>query len=568
MMKSCSQCRQQFEITDADLAFYDKVSPVFNGKKEQVPPPTLCPACRMQRRLSWRNEKRLYHRKCDKTGKQILSIYSPDKPYTVYDLPEWYGDGWDPLSYGREFDFTRPFFEQFDELHHACPLRSFNLREENVNSDFTNLATRNRNCYLIFAANNNEDSYYSIYAQRDKNIVDCLFVFDSERCYECIDTYGGYNLKYCQYVDNCSDSSFLFNCRSCRHCFGCVNLTQKEYHMFNEKLTKEEYEKRLKTLEANPEFLAIARKRVQELQRTLPQKHYAGVGNESVTGDHVSYSKNTYASYDCTYLEDCKFCTWLHKSKECYDCYAWGFDGELSYESHLLGSSFQRVLFSESCWNSVSNLLYCRYCLDDCKDCFGCVSLRHKQYCILNKQYSREEYEALVPKIIAHMRKTPSTGSGQAGEWGEFLPTAISCYAYNETVAQEYFPLTKEEALARGWKWRDEDQEEQKYMGPKTDVPATIGEVTDDICGKILICEVTGRPYKINPQELRFYREMNVPLPRKCFDQRHKERRELRNPRRLWSRQCMNCKKSIETTYSPDRPEKVFCEECYLSTVY
>src|SRR4051812_987776 len=99
MKKICSSCRQNFEVTDDDLTFYDKVSPVIGGKKLSVPSPTLCPQCRMQRRLSWRNEKRLYHRKCDKTGKQILSIYSPDKPYIVYNVAEWYADDWDPLSY-------------------------------------------------------------------------------------------------------------------------------------------------------------------------------------------------------------------------------------------------------------------------------------------------------------------------------------------------------------------------------------------------------------------------------------------------------------------------------------
>ena len=178
MKKSCTHCRQEFEITQDDLAFYEKVSPVFRGKRYDIPPPTLCFDCRQQRRLSWRNEKRLYHRKCDLTGKQILSIYSQDKPYTVYEHHQWNTDVWDPLTYGREFDFSKPFFEQFDALHRACPLRSFNLQLESENSDYTNLANSNRNCYLIFAASNNEDCYYSTYIQRNKNVVDCFFVFD------------------------------------------------------------------------------------------------------------------------------------------------------------------------------------------------------------------------------------------------------------------------------------------------------------------------------------------------------------------------------------------------------
>jgi hypothetical protein len=52
----------------------------------------------------------------------------------------------------------------------------------------------------------------------------------------------------------------------------------------------------------------------------------------------------------------------------------------------------------------------------------------------LNKQYTKEEYEKLLPKIIAHMKKT--------GEWGEFFPISISPFNYEETPAMDYYPLT------------------------------------------------------------------------------------------------------------------------------
>lgn len=65
------------------------------------------------------------------------------------------------------------------------------------------------------------------------------------------------------------------------------------------------------------------------------------------------------------------------------------------------------MLFSYNCWTS-SELAYCIDCYDT-KNCFGCIGLRNKQYCILNKQYTKEQYEELVPKIIEHMTKT--------GEW-------------------------------------------------------------------------------------------------------------------------------------------------------
>ncbi len=571
MMPNCSQCSAPFEITPDDLAFYEKVSPVFNGKTELIPPPTLCPDCRRQRRLTWRNEKKLYHRKCDLTGRQIISIYSPDKPFKVFDSDEWHSDKWDPMTFGRPFDFTRPFFAQWEELRSNVPLPSMNLRYQNENSDYTNLSARNKNCYLIFAANDNEDCYYSTYLHRSQNVVDCFFTFDSQRCYECIDCYNGYNLLYAKNCKNCSDSALLSNCQSCKNCLGCVNLKNKQYYIFNQQCTEEEFTKKYAEAIRSRQELEQARAEFLNLEATLPHPFLSGHSNDNVSGDHISSSKNVHDSYDVTYCEDCKYCVWWHRAKNCYDCYGWALPGELGYENHLVGNGFYNVRFSESCANDVSNLLYCRYCENSTSDCFGCLGLVHKKYCILNTQYTQQEYEELMPRIIEHMRKPPyqsHAGSGTGQEWGEFFPAALSPYGYNETVAQEYFPLSEEQVRSRGWNWRQEDEEEKQYLGPTVPIPDTVADVADSITGSILTCEVTKRPYKIIPQELQFYREMNISLPVRCFDQRHKERMALRNPRRLWDRECAKCKKEIMTSYSQDRPEIVYCESCYLETVY
>jgi hypothetical protein len=161
---------------------------------------------------------------------------------------------------------------------------------------------------------------------------------------------------------------------------------------------------------------------------------------------------------------------------------------------------------------------------------------------------------------VEHMKNT--------GEWGEFFLAGLSPFAYNETVAQELFPLTQEAAAAGGLRWREQAAEAKSYMGPAVDVPDDIAGVDDAIAKSILHCEITGKPYKIIPQELAFYRQMKLPLPRKCPDQRHAERLAIRNPRRLWKRPCAACAKEMETAFAPGRPETVYCEECYLKAVY
>jgi len=160
----------------------------------------------------------------------------------------------------------------------------------------------------------------------------------------------------------------------------------------------------------------------------------------------------------------------------------------------------------------------------------------------LNKQYSKEEYEKMVEKIVEHMQKT--------GEWGEFHPALHSPVAYNESIAFDYFPLTKEEALSKGFKWKD--KEKKDYL------PAT---------KEILACEDCGKNYKIAEMESGFYEKIHTPIPKKCPDCRHISRLKLKNPRKLWDRECGNCKAKITTSYSPERPEIVYCEKCYLENI-
>jgi hypothetical protein len=196
------------------------------------------------------------------------------------------------------------------------------------------------------------------------------------------------------------------------------------------------------------------------------------------------------------------------------------------------------------------------------RNCFCCVNMMRAKYCIFNKQYTKEQYEELVPKIIEHMKKT--------GEWGEFYPMNISPFGYNKTSAQMYYPLTEDEVLAKGLKWDDYDPplpDVEKIVEAK-DIPDNITEIPDAALNFALKCEVSGKLFKLTLQELQFYRKHNIPLPRRAPYQRHLDRFSRRNPRKFWERKCAKCGKVIKTTYSPDRPEKVCCEECYLREAY
>ncbi len=562
MQNICPQCSSNFDITDDDLAFLEKVSPIFNGKKELIPPPTLCPECRMQRRLAFRNERKLYHRKCDLTGKQIVSVYAADKPFKAYQSDEWYTDKWNALEYGRTFDFSRTFFEQWAELMSVVPRMSLVTSPEAnaFNCSYINFAGHSENCYMTFDSDYNRDSMYTNVLKHSQNCVDCSFVHECELCYECVDCYASYNLRFSENCTNCSDCAFLKNCSGCRQCFFCSNLAQKEYHIFNKPYSKSEYEQLLESMQLNTSSgLHKLKNEFAEFTKQYPQKFQHALKVENGVGDYLANVQNCHHCFDIADAQDLRYCDTLYKAKDCCDVSSFGENIALIYDSGTIGVEGYNLQFCFNCVINCSDLLYCNEC-HRASHCFGCIGVGEK-YCILNKQYTQEEYDTLVPQIIAHMRTT--------GEWGQFFPGALSPFGYSETMAQEQFPLTKESALTNGWNWYEERTEaSDNYMGPMITIPDSITDVPDDITKQILKCEATGKPYKIIPQELKFYREMGIPIPRKCPDQRHKERMALRNPRKLWKRNCMKCSKEIETTYSPERPEIVYCESCYLSSVY
>jgi hypothetical protein len=559
MNKICTHCSTGFEITDADLALLKTLSPVIGGKTLDLPAPTLCPDCREQRRLSQSNQINLYERKCDLTGASIISNYHADSPYTVYRQNEWYSDAWDAMSYGKDFDFTRPFFEQWQELSLAVPRPSLHRGfQYDENSDYTNYAGKNKNCYMIFDSDENRDCYFSYSLEHCENCTDCFRLKNAELCYECVDSIKCYNCAFVQDCDNCSDSLFLKNCVGCKNCIMCVNMANKEYCVDNKQVTKEEFES-IRAALSNHSQLMSAKAHFDEIKLTHPHKFFHGVHNENVVGDYLTNCKDAFQCYDSTDLWDCRYVYQAFMQlKTCMDIQQCG-DAELCYESCYAGYNTHGILFCAHCLGEPSNLLYCTYSPHS-KNLFGCVGMMRKEYCILNKQYTKEEYEELVPKIVDHMKKT--------GEWGEFFPSQLSTFAYNESWAQEYFPLTQTDIEARGWRWQEDVEKHDQYMGPKTELPDGIGETNDAVTKQIFICETSGKPYKILPQELDVHRKINVPLPRKAFFQRHRERMALRNPRKIWQRSCAKCQKHIETTYAPDRPEIVYCEECYLSTVY
>jgi hypothetical protein len=575
--KNCQNCKKDFTIEPDDFAFYDKI---------KVPAPAWCPNCRAQRRILWRNEHFLYKRKSDFSGKEIFSAFSPEFNGTVYENDAWFGDQWNSLDYGIDLDFSKPFLSQFKELLEKVPRKALEAIRA-VNSDFCNNVTAPKNCFLIFNSTLCEDCMYGNGVDNSKDCIDVSHVSKGEIVY---DSFWLTRVNRVYFSVQCEDSSDIYfskNLRGCMYCFGCVNLRNKKYHIFNKPYTKEEYSKELEKYDVGS--YGALQKIIAEVKNfwlLYPNKFMEGTHNTNVSGEYISYSKNVKDSYFVREGENLRYCQYLYvpQNKDCYDHSIWGAGNELTYECDQCGTGTNNIRFCEMCYPNIKNLEYCAYC-GSSSDLFGCVGVRNKQYCILNKQYSKEEYEALIPKIISHMKDMPHTDKKQrVYKYGEFFPSEFSPFAYNETIAQEHFPLTKEMAIEKGYSWRDMGERNYKITMQPKNLPDHIKDVADTITQEVIGCEHKGEcndgctvAFRITQRELDFYRKANLPLPRLCFYCRLVEREKQRNSIRLWKRQCMcdksnhghegQCVDEFETAYSPDRPEIVYCESCYNEEV-
>ena len=239
--KTCAISGTEFPISQSDLEFYDKISPSFNGVQYSIPTPTLCPEERQRRRLLFRNERKLYKRKCDASGKDIISIYAPNAPYKVYDQKFRWSDNWDPMNYGKSFDFSQTFTQQFDELFHAVPLLGL-IGTNNENAEYINLTADSKNCYIVIESSNNEDCYYGYWLQQCNKTCDCGFCHECEECYETQNCHSCFGILYGNDCQNCRNSTLIKNCVGCEYCFGCINLINQKYCIFNKQVSKEEYE--------------------------------------------------------------------------------------------------------------------------------------------------------------------------------------------------------------------------------------------------------------------------------------------------------------------------------------
>lgn len=541
--------KRNCEITGQPYTISAEEADAYNSF--DLPLPSTCPQERFRRQLTFRNDKQFFWRRCDSTGTKLYSTFPEDAPFPVVSPEYWWSSDWDGTSFGRDFDFKRLFIEQLLDLWTKVPRPAYRLINS-LESRACHGARDVGNSFLLFNAQSAACCMYSVGIWDSHHCCDCYSVSGCEYCYECTHCYDSKRLRYCEFSRNCEDSWFLSQCSNCKNCLFCTNLEGKEFCIFNRSVSAEEYQKALAgwSFTARPR-VELAKEQFNEFLLDKPIPHIFSDMPDSTSGNYLKACDGVYNSYDCIECRGVLNCYSLVDAANCLDGFGFGNGLSDSVQFVEVGDGARGLINCIECWNQVSDLAYCSYC-EQSSNLFGCVGLRGKEYCIFNKQYSKEQYLQLRGAIVDHLKSRRV--------WGKFFPASFSGFAYNQSSAEEHMPLSKIPAKMMGFRWDDSVE----YIRPSqlmggvdqapderfAEVPTHLDDLDENtLLTLVFICEMSGRPFRLTRDEIALYRMLSVPPPPRAFEQRHRERVMRLAPRALNMNKSARSGEELLTSY-------------------
>ncbi len=546
--KTCEHCKKEFKITNRELDQYKQVNLLI---------PDICVFCRWRQHFAFWPFGKFRKGVSALSGESLITILPENARYPIYTSKEWWSDKWDATKYGQDYDSTKPFFDQLKELQGKVP-RPHQQGTNSVNSEWSDDAWDSKNCYLSRSVANAENIMYGYRAIGAKNSIDVSHVYTLDKCYACTYCFNSYDLIFSFNCHDCLSSTFLFDCRNCSDCFMSFNLRGKKFNIRNKQYTKEEYEEEMKNVDLgsneNLENLKTEYKRMLK-ENAVHKEHFNSKTSNSV-GCFMANCNNCINVFSWEDSENCTNCLRGLKSKDCIDLTG-NWIMELSGNNSCCTNGYD-VRYSIWC----DNIRYSEYldqCLE-CEYCFGSVGLKKKKYYILNKQYTKEEYEKLRQKIISDMKLN--------GEYGKFPPYSMGLCDFTLSTGMIYASDTTRELIeSQGGIW-DSHTEVIVEGKSASELPDHIKNTDDSVIKTALICPVTSWRFNIAEEELRFLRNKNIALPRVHFDVRTKERMKSLSVTSSNPGTCCFCKKNINAYYPLEWGYKnIACEECYIKNI-
>jgi hypothetical protein len=411
-------CQGDFSITTEDIEFL---------KMLRVPPPNFCPTCRRMRRLTHLNLTRLFSVTCDKEShdENLISVFPKECPFDIWDVDSFAEI--DDYYLAQDFNNTLTPYHNLFKLRKNFPMPNFLNREGSViDSPYSSGGRNLKNGYYVFGCFSSEDVWYTNHTKSARNVMDSRVIKKSEFVYQGFFSSYLYKSTFIYFSKSCSNSMFLYDCRNCTNCFGCVNLRNKSYCIWNVQYTKEEYEKWMQNhIPFTRAFIDETKSRFDIFVKQFPINASKKVQTNNSFGVLLENSNDLFNVTDATKSEHIRHSDGVISHKDSMDILFSGASSCL-YMCTNIGSDAYNVKFSVSskfCTES-EFIFNCK----NCSNCFMCFGLQNKSYCILNKQYDKDEYYREIDRI--------KTKLIECGEYADGVGMEFSAQAYNFSLAQ------------------------------------------------------------------------------------------------------------------------------------
>jgi hypothetical protein len=379
-------------------------------------------------------------------GVTTVSSTMPDTPRSanIVDGAYYTTQRSEYLKRWRPYDFSLEFFENLANLSRDIPVASRFIDANSTDADHAASVWMSNKVYLsILAIDSCENILYTFYVQDHvSNVLNSVMVWDHcDNVYFSSGIIKSYNILYSRFITDSANIWFSTDLIWCSECIFCDGLQNQSYCIANKVYEREIYfREKAKILRMKSDFLKFYQK--------LPKKG-SNFGSKDIRGKFCIYSESVENGFFSYHVKDGRniFFVWDKDGrKNVYDtiCSDQQWEGGL-YGCINLGTASNCYLSDSFIGHS---LYYCYNC-QSCSFCLDCIGLKNQSYCILNQQYTKEEWEVLAEQIFASMERD--------GTLGEFFPATINPFYFNDTLAYLIDDsFTKSEVEALGYLWRDD----------------------------------------------------------------------------------------------------------------
>jgi hypothetical protein len=549
----CTLTGEKWLMDETEIGWYRK----FN-----VPPSKLSPLARMKTLYSYFTVFDIWYNRHAETGKSIVSNIHPSTGIRVLPDCEWFARDFSEINLSVETNL--PFFEQLYNISRLVP-RAAGVNFVPPKNSIAFLSFGDQDSFFVLASNSTRcTSCTNVYRAEDS--TESAMVTSLKKSCNVLHSDRIYNSAFVRESYDCLNCYFIFDCRNCEFCFGSTNQRHKKYLWFGEQLTKNDWEKRFNEIDLfSFETRDRLEKQFHELVATAVWPENFNVGEENSTGEYLN---RTIDSRDCYYIatSGCRnldHVTYGLTDPPSHDVYIGvGIMASANCYYSIGPSNAANINFSLSVNSSCINCEYCESCYN-CENCFGCVGLQRKKFCILNKQYSEDEYWKVLDELKCSMLAR--------GEYGEMPPASFSTQVCQTSGLGVAYGASDTECLLFGAKdiKPSDDGAEGAVLDPSLirsvlEIPDCIRD-KEKVAGTVWWDEKMKRRFSYLLPELEIYNHLKIAPPRKHPTRRISDLYREMNMPVFFETECQKCQKKILTAKNQAYPDrKIYCHACYL----